>query len=244
VRISEYLGMSDILFGFLLAAVAIAAFVATWYVENRVNRRENVLHPLLRNRYAVAVAALFLLLAVVAFLPGRDDIINLRIAEAKRQQTCVFKEIPADKLANEIINNYYGYNIIDVRPAEEYEKFHIPMAINIPLDRMMERQNEALFRQKLRTNVFYADNDTVVRMACLKAKFVGKSENLILRESAAEFRALFFEPEVPATGSAKQTVDQYNFRTQAARKMEEMVATLKSREAPVKREVVSVRGGC
>jgi rhodanese-related sulfurtransferase len=244
VKISASLGMSDISFGFLLAAMAIGAFVATWFIENKVNKRSSDLHPALRHRYTYAALGLFAVLGVVAFVPGKSDIVNMRIAEQKRQQTCVFKEISADKLANEIVNNYYVLNIIDVRSAEEFEAFHLPMAINIPFDQMMERQYEPIFRQKLKTNVFYADSDTLVRMACLKAKFIGKSENLILKEKAFEFQQMFYELEPPPGDSPKNIIDIYNFRSQSAVNMESLVNSLKNIGAPVKREVVTVRGGC
>ncbi len=244
IKISTFFGMSDILFGTLLALVAVAAFIATWFIENRVNKRKNELDPSLRNKYSLAVAALFGVLAIVAFLPGKQDIIEMKIAKAKKQQTCKFKEIPADKLANEIVNNFYALNIIDVRTPSEFEAWHLPMAINIPFDQIMERQNEAIFNQKLRKNIFYADNDTLVRMACLKAKFAGKSENLILRETAGEFRKMFFEPDTLTAGVSKAMLNTYNFRSEAARKMTEMEAVMKSRSAPVKKEVVKVRGGC
>ncbi len=244
VRISEFLGLSDILFGIILALVAVAAFVATWMIENRVNRRKPEIEPRLKNKYAMAVAALFIVLGVVAFLPGKNDLVNYRIAQAKRQQTCVFKEIPADKLANQIVNNYYSLNIIDVRTPEEYNAWHMPMAINIPLDQLLDRQNIPLFKQKLRTNIFYADGDTLVRMACLKAKFAGNSDNRILKESAEDFRKMFFEPEAPLPGAEKSQITIYNFRVQTARKMTDMENAIKKRSAPVKREVVTVRGGC
>ena len=244
VKISTSLGLSDITFGFMLAAMAVGAFVATWYIENKVNGRSSEIEPQIRNKYAYAVLALFAVLGIVALLPGKYDIINKRIAEAKRQQACVFKEISADKLANEIVNKYYLLNIIDVRPQEEFEKFHLPMAINIPFDQIMERQYEPLFRQKLKTNVFYADNDTLVRMACLKAKFVGNSENMILKEHANEFRQMFFELEALPADSPKNLIDIYNFRSQSATNMQNLVDALKNIGAPVKREVIAVRGGC
>lgn len=244
VKISTSLGLSDITFGFMLAAMAVGAFVATWFIENKVNSRSSEINPKLRNKYAYAVLALFVVLGIVALLPGKYDIINKRIAEAKRQQTCVFKEISADKLANEIVNNYYLLNIIDVRSSEEFEKFHLPMAINIPFDQIMERQYEPLFRQKLKTNIFYADSDTLVRMACLKAKFIGNSENMILKEKADEFHRMFFELEAPPADSPKNVLDIYNFRSQSAANMMSLVDALKNIGAPVKREVVAVRGGC
>ncbi len=244
VKISTYLGLSDVTFGFLLAAMAVGAFVATWFIENRVNKRASVIDKRIKYKYALATFTLFVVLGVVAFLPGRYDIINKRIAEAKRQQTCVFKEISADRLANEIVKNYYKLNIIDVRSPEEFEIFHIPMAINIPFDQMMERQYEPLFRQKLKINIFYADNDTLVRKACLKAKFIGKSENYILREKASDFRAMFFDLEEPPANSPKLVMDIYHFRAQSAAGMQNLMDALKNIGAPVKREVVAVRGGC
>jgi rhodanese-related sulfurtransferase len=244
VRISDYLGMSNVAFGFLLSFIAVGAFVATWFIENKVNKRESYIESAKRNRYAWAAASLFVVLTVVAFLPGKQDIINMRIAEAKRQQTCVFKEIPADKLADEIVNHYYELNIIDVRSPEEFEKFHLPMAINIPFEDIMERQYEPLFRQRIKTNVFYADSDTLVRMACLKAKYIGKSENLVLRESAREFQKMFYLTEAPPPDAPKSELQAYNFRQSAARKMDNLVEALENIGAPVKREVVQVKGGC
>lgn len=244
VRISDFLGMSSVAFGFLLSLIAVGAFVATWFIENKVNGRDSKIEPVKRNQYALAAAALFVVLAVVAFLPGEKDIINMRIAEAKRQQTCVFKEIPADKLADEIVNHYYSLNIIDVRSPEEFEKFHLPMAINIPFENMMERQYEPLFRQKIKTNVFYADGDTLVRMACLKAKYIGNSDNLIMRESAREFQEMFYLAEAPPPDAPKNELRAYTFRSVAARKMDNLVDVLKNIGAPVKREVVQVKGGC
>ena len=244
VQISHFLGMSNTSFGFLLSFIAIGAFVATWLIENKVNNKKPVINKKLRNKYAFAVAALFVVLGVVAFVPGRKEIINHQIAEARRQQTCVFKEIPADKLAYEIVNNYYALNIIDVRTPEEYEAWHLPLAVNIPFEQMMDRQYEPVFRQRLRENIFYADNDTLVRMACLKAKYIGRSENMILKESAAEFRQMFFELEEPGSNVSKTELQTWNFRNTTARQMENLVNSLKNVGAPVKREVVSVKGGC
>lgn len=244
IRISDYLGMSNITFGFLLAFIAVGAFVATWFIENKVNKRKPEIEPAQRNRYTLAAAALFAVLAVVAFLPGEKDNINRRIAEAKRQQTCVFKEIPADKLADEIVNSHYSLNIIDVRSPQEYEEFHLPMAINVPFEKMMDRQYGPLFRQRLKTNVFYADSDTMVRMACLKAKHIGKSENLIMRETVYEFRSMFYDVEEPPADASKLDQQVYHFRSEAARQMDNLVDALKNTGAPVKREVVKVRGGC
>lgn len=194
--------------------------------------------------YALSAATLFLVLGIVAFLPGKKDIINFKINQAKRQQTCVFKEISADKLVGEIISKYYSLNIIDVRSSEDFEKFHLPFAINIPFEKMMDRQYEPLYRQRLKTNIFYANNDTLVKMACLKAKFIGHSENYILKESATEFQDMFFQTTPPQANAPKSEVDIYNFRKTSGEKMTNLADALKNIGAPVKRKVTIVKGGC
>jgi len=244
VRINDQLGISMELFGFILTFIAIAAFVVTWIIENRVNKRPDYIPAFQFRKYTVLAFMPFVILAVVTFLPGKEEIILRRIAEAKRQQTCVFKEINADKLAYEIVNHYYQLNIIDVRSPEEYEAYHLPMAINIPFEQILDRQWEQIFKQRIKTNIFYADNDTLVKMSCLKAKFIGKSENLILKESSHEFKEMFFELEEPLSDASKHELEIYAFRSQSATGMQNLVNSLKNIGQPVKREVIKIQGGC
>ncbi len=244
VRINDQLGISMELFGFLLTMVAVSAFYVTWLIENKINNRRNFISSSRLRQYIILALLPFAVMSVVSFLPGRTDIIESRIAEAKRQQTCVFKEISADKLASEIVNHYYQLNIIDVRSPEEFKEYHLPMAINIPFEQIMDRQWESLFKQRMKTNVFYADNDTLVKMACLKAKFIGKSDNMILKESSEDFRKMFFELEMPTGNISKHELEVYTFRSQSAASMESLVNSLKNIGQPVKREIITIQGGC
>jgi rhodanese-related sulfurtransferase len=244
VVISEQLGLSRNLFGFLLVAMALAAFYFTWLVESKVNKRKAEMSKGLWTKYVLGAGLLFAVLATVSFLPDKNQIIQNRIEDHKRQQKCVFKEIEADKLAYEIVNHYYNINVIDVRSPEEFETYHLPMAINIPFERMMDREWERIFKQTLKTNIFYADGDTLVRMACLKAKFIGKSENMILRESADNFKNMFTNLQPPAPGALKSEINLFNFRSKAAADMENLANALQNIGKPVKMEIKVAQGGC
>ncbi len=81
-------------------------------------------------------------------------------------------------------------------------------------------------------------------MACLKAKYIGNSENYILQESSEEFREMFFEAEPPPADAPKTKPEVYNFRSTAAGKMEDLVNSVGNIGAPVKREAVTIQGGC
>ncbi len=244
VTIFSMMGMSKELFALLMLVVAVVAFYATWMIENKVNKRPNNIDPERKKQYIIAFGSLFLLLAVVSLLPGKNEIINHRIAEAERQKKCVFKEISADKLAYEITNNYYKLNVIDVRPKEEFEKYHLPMAINIPFEEIMNREWEYIFKQRIRSNVFYANSDTLVRMSCLKAKYIGKSDNFILRENADEFRNMFFNLKEPVATASKEEHEIYHYRNQSAIQMNNLMESLQNIGKPVKKEIKKVKGGC
>jgi hypothetical protein len=245
LRINDTLGISMTLFALLLTAVAIGAFVFTWQIEKKVRKVTEPTSKIWVSRYAFASAVPFLVIAIVAFFPSKQQIIQNRIAEARRQQKCVFHEISADKLADEIVNHYYQINVIDVRTPEEYEAFHIPMAINIPLAEITDRKWEELFKQKLKTNVFYADGDTLVRMACLKANFVGKSTNQILSVSADKFNEMFFNLTTPNMEVAtKLEINTYNYRHKASLQMMQLTEALKNIGKPVTKEIKPIVGGC
>jgi len=81
-------------------------------------------------------------------------------------------------------------------------------------------------------------------MACLKAKFIGHSENYILQESASEFREMFYNAAAPPANSPKTILEVYHFRTASAAKMNDLVNALKNTGAPVKRVAVKIQGGC
>ncbi|MDA3928269.1 MAG: YeeE/YedE thiosulfate transporter family protein [Prolixibacteraceae bacterium] len=242
----DQFGISRNLFALLLTAVAIAAFYFTWKIEKRVRKNNNFHTPKLwKTRYSFAAIIPFIIIAIVSYTPDHNQRVENRIAEAKRQQKCVFHEISADKMAYQIVEHHYELNIIDVRSPEKFNEFHIPLSINIPLEEIHDRKWERVFKQTIKKNIFYADNDTIVKMACLKAKHVGKSKNFILRESADEFNNMFFSPIAPDLAhSSKQLINEYNFRVKAAKDMQSLNEALKNIGQPVTKEIKVASGGC
>lgn len=245
VLINEKLGMSKIAFAFVLTAVAFVAFYFTHKIENKVNHYEAKFPKKKRIIYSVGIALAFVVLGVILFTPNQDQRIRNRIANAERQQKCVFREVGADQLAFEIANNYYKINIIDVRTPSEFEVAHLPLAINIPFEELANRQWQPIFRQKMKTNYFYADSDTLVKKSCLWAKHIGNSENYILKETSAEFNQLFsLDVEQPSINAGKKEVNTYNFRRKLTHDMGALVDVFKNMSQPVEVKEVKIKGGC
>lgn len=244
VLINEKLGMSKIVFGFLLTAIAFIAFFLTRIIEKRVNNDQSKLPKRRVYAYVSAVGFAFAVLIIIAIIPDSNSRLEAKINAALSQNNLTSVEVPADKLASEIVNNYYRINIIDVRTPEAFKAYHLPFAINIPVEKMSDRQWSKILDQKHKVNYFYADDQKIAKKGYLKAGFLGKAENYILIESPENFKNLFSNLVPPGANASKKEVNTYNFRQKAATDMKMLVDALKNSTEPVIVKTSKIKGGC
>lgn len=244
VRIDQYFGLSPELLSALMTLIAIAAFFGVTLLENRINHRPNIFNKRGIARYAILTAIPFTVISFIAFTPNRIESLHRKVARAREQEKCAIHEIAADKLVYELINNYYTINLIDVRSPEKYNEYHLPLAINIPLEEMMEHRWAGYFDQNYKTNVFYADEDTTAKKACLLSKVIGDSEHYVLSLTMPEFRETFFNLQPPPIPSTKQEMETYQFRSKAALELISLDNALSKFTQPVEKEVRRIQGGC
>jgi rhodanese-related sulfurtransferase len=244
VLMNEKLGMSKILFAFLLTAVAFISFYLTRLIENRVNGIQSKLPKNKVIFYSSAVGLAFLVLTFIAIIPDSKTRMEARVNDSLSHADLSSVEIPADKLANEIVNNYYRINIIDVRTPEAFKAYHLPFAINMPIDKMYDRQWKTILDQKHKVNYFYADGQQIARKGYLMAGYMGKAENYLLKESPSNFKKMFEINEEPGSDAGKKEIDIYNFRKKAASDMRTLVDALKNSTAPVVAKTTKIKGGC
>ena len=244
VLINEKLGMSKILFAFILTAFAFVAFYFSRLVENRVNGTEVKLPKEKIIIYLSAVGIAFLVLAVIAFLPDSRSRMESGINRQLQEKDVAAVVVSPDKLANEIVNNYYKINVIDVRDAEVFKTYHLPFAINIPLEKMTAREWKTILNQKHKVNYFYADDQQAAKKAYLWAEKLGNADNYILSESTGNFRKMFSNLVHPDADASKAELNVYNFRQKAATDMATLVEALKNSTQPVVAKTSKVKGGC
>ena len=160
-------------------------------------------------------------------------------------KNCTPHIMDADKLAFELINNYYQYNIIDVRSPEKFKQYHLPLAVNIPLDSMMDREWENYFKNTFRSNVFYSDDSTQAKKACMLASLLGKANHFVLNTSVENFRKMFYEPVMPPAGAPKDEMNLYYFRLKSGIQMNDLVKSLERfNSKPKVIKFKKAQGGC
>ena len=244
VLVNEQLGMSKPVFAALLTAIAIFAFYATHLIENKVTKRQTELTKSKRKNYTIAGAVAFVLIALVAFSPSKEAIIESRISSTKRHQEYPFKEVTSDQLAFEIAHNFHQINVIDVRSPEAFENYHLPLAINIPLEEIDDRKWEKIFKQKIKTNYFYADHDSIAKKAYLLSNYAGKSTNYLLKDSSSDFRNLYSNVTPPIANASKEAVNTYHYRQKLATDLEKLVEAMSNLNKPVPVKTAPAKGGC
>lgn len=243
--IPDFFNMSSTSWAVALTLVALTAFVAVTWVQQKVTgeiadwSRPNIY------RVAKWVATPVVILLLIAVTPTRDEFVMARLEKKAEIGECQPKLIDADKLAYELMNNYYAYNLIDIRSKEEYDSFHISTAINIPLEELKNLEYRPMFRQRIKTNVFYGASLKDASRACLLARYHGDVNGLALKENADEFYQLFFSTTTAVQlNPTKQELTLQLFRENAAQKMLEIEAAVSSMSKPVEKKVRVVQGGC
>ena len=71
--------------------------------------------------------------------------------------------ITPDAVADMIIKKDPSLQLIDVRSQDEFEKFSLPGAINIPFNDLLSDQYTDILNQDVKMNIFYS-NGTLMQM--------------------------------------------------------------------------------
>jgi uncharacterized membrane protein len=113
-RLFETMGMSQGLFAFLLAAVAIGAFWITTLIENKVNGKPNPEFRPMKLYIALSgIAAVFAFSAF--FMPDLKDEYLKQVEDISYVNSYDIKEMTSDELAFRILDNDKNLMIIDLR---------------------------------------------------------------------------------------------------------------------------------
>ncbi|MCT4590939.1 MAG: rhodanese-like domain-containing protein [Carboxylicivirga sp.] len=239
----EMMGISREAFALIMVFVATGAFVGVTIIENKVNNKTTQWLNKDISKYSISVGIALLIIVTTMITPTRGELMNQRIDAKLAAGECQPKLMEADKLAYELMHQYYLYNVIDVRSPEEFKAFHIPTAINIPLEELHKSENISRVVQNIKTNVFYGASFEQAQRACLVSKYHGKADNFALNSTANEFNSNFFllTDEEPIDKTANEV---YIFRKQAAEKLKEIGEAVANLDKPVVKKAKRVQGGC
>ena len=117
-----------------------------------------------------------------------------------------------DQVADLIINKDPSFQLIDVRSQEEFDKFHLPGAINIPLPDILNEQWQDILDQGVKMNIFYSNGTLNANKAWMITRQLGYKNNYILEGGLNYWAETIINPNPPASTSPNEEFAKYDFR--------------------------------
>lgn len=124
--------------------------------------------------------------------------------------------VSTDQIADMIVQQDPSLQLIDVRSSDEFEKFHLPGAINIPISNLLNEDWEAYINQDVKMNVFYSNGNTTANEAWMIARQLGYQNNYVMMGGLNHWAETIMNPEKPASTSPNDEFAKYDFRKGAS----------------------------
>jgi len=160
--------------------------------------------------------------------------------------------IHPDEVAHMLVSKDPTLQIIDVRSADEFDKFSLPNSINIPLSDILNPEYEEYINQDVKLNVFYSNGTTDANQSWMITRQLGYENNYVLQGGLNYWAETIMNPETPAETDPNEEIAKYNFRKGAGIALGgtplEATTTVpvKSSKPPIKKRKTkkTVQGGC
>jgi rhodanese-related sulfurtransferase len=117
-----------------------------------------------------------------------------------------------DEVAHMVVTKDPSLVLIDIRAETEYEKFHLPGAINIPLFSLLDENWKDYVDQDLRYNVFYSNGTVNANQAWMLTRQLGYENNYVLQGGLNYWVESIMNPIKPGSTSPNEEIAKYDFR--------------------------------
>jgi rhodanese-related sulfurtransferase len=123
--------------------------------------------------------------------------------------------VTPDVVADMIIKKDPVLRLIDVRSQDEYEKFSLPDAINIPAADLLSDQYAEILNQDLKMNIFYSNGSLAANEAWMITRQLGYTNNFVLEGGLNYWFDNILNPQKPLSTSPDEEFAKYDFRKSA-----------------------------
>jgi len=153
---------------------------------------------------------------IVAFKPTpRYDSFELTAQELLYETNKKGNYFNVDKLADLLINEDPSITLIDLRDKAQFDKYHLPNAINIPFKKLFDKANLDYIDQESTKNIFYSNGTSIASKAWVLSKLKGYNNNYILEGGVNEWFDKIIKVKDPGYEASLEDQEIYSFRSAA-----------------------------
>jgi rhodanese-related sulfurtransferase len=163
------------------------------------------------------ILSLVLLAAIgLAFLPNKNWHYHQIKPSKLLYKLNVNHYLTTDKVAKDIITNDPLLMLVDVRKPNEYKKFTLPGAINIPFDSLLNQKNIAILNQNIYKVVLFSNGSSLADEAWLLLHRMNFDGTFVMKGGLNQWFATIIRPTKPEEYADKKQWELYNFRKAAS----------------------------
>ncbi len=120
--------------------------------------------------------------------------------------------ISPETVADMIVKNDPSLRLIDVRSQDEFEKFTLQGAINIPISDLLSDKYSDLLNQDIKMNIFFSNGTITANEAWMVTRQLGYKNNFVLEGGLNYWFDNILNPQKPASSSPDEEFAKYDFR--------------------------------
>jgi sulfur-carrier protein adenylyltransferase/sulfurtransferase len=176
----------------------------------------------IRKRYYVITGVLFLLGLLLLLLPHRENKKELSPEELLLSISTEDRFYSPEDVARLIISGDPSIQLIDVRSPEEFASYSLRGAINIPLENLLDKDEEGDYlwegylNQEVKTNIFYSNGTVYASQAWMIARRLDYRNNYVMQGGLNAFFENIFQPVKPLESAPQSEHNLYSFRKGAS----------------------------
>jgi len=163
--------------------------------------------------------ALFIIpmgLIIAAVPQNRTKPYKLTAGELLGEVTTRTQFVTPDVVADMLIKKDPSLRLIDVRSQDEFEKYSLPGAINIPVTDLLSDSYTDILNQDVKMNIFYSTGTITANEAWMITRQLGYTNNFVLEGGLNYWFEAILNPQEPASTSPDEEFAKYDFRKSAS----------------------------
>lgn len=208
-------------------------------------------------RYKFLAVILLVLAGGLVALPKSPKQEGINVEQLLSNVLSQERYISTDELAHKLISRDPSFILVDVRDTEHYKNYALPSALNIPMQNLMDEENQLYLNQNQYDVVFYSNDNFHADQAWVLCNRLGYKNLRVLSGGMNQWFSTIINPKVPDENRPAEDFHRYSTRKAASMYFgvmypDQNLATDTDVEKPAPKKVITVKkkkkrpveGGC
>jgi rhodanese-related sulfurtransferase len=171
---------------------------------------------MMKPRIILAAFVITLGLIIAAVPQNTTRPFKLTASELLAEVNTRTQYIAPETVADMLVKKDPTLQLIDVRSKDEFEKYHLEGAVNIPINDLLSDENAAFLDQDVKMNVLYSTGTIAANEAWMITRQLGYKNNYVLEGGLNYWFETILNPQKPASTSPDEEFAKYDFRKAAS----------------------------